>query len=105
MIRRPPRSTLTDPLFPYPTLFRSHARDRRPSAKIFVGELVDHRVAETAFMVIDMMREAQPVGDRARVANILSGAAGADALRLRAMIIELERHAEDRKSTRLNSSH
>src|SRR3546814_16445486 len=24
MIRRPPRSTLTDTLFPYPTLFRSH---------------------------------------------------------------------------------
>src|SRR3546814_11768275 len=96
MIRRPPRSTLTDTLFPYTTLVRSaHARDRRPSAKIFVGELVDHRVAETAFMVIDMMREAQPVGDRARVANILSGAAGADALRLRAMIIELERHADD----------
>src|SRR3546814_1951046 len=30
MIRRPPRSTLTDTLFPYTTLFRSllHARDR-----------------------------------------------------------------------------
>src|SRR3546814_12114942 len=31
MIRRPPRSTRTDPLFPYTTLFRSlifHARDR-----------------------------------------------------------------------------
>src|SRR3546814_15096249 len=26
MIRRPPRSTRTDPLFPYPTLFRSVAR-------------------------------------------------------------------------------
>src|SRR3546814_11551892 len=26
MIRRPPRSTLTDPLFPYTTLFRSPAR-------------------------------------------------------------------------------
>src|SRR3546814_5584179 len=25
MIRRPPRSTRTDTLFPYPTLFRSHA--------------------------------------------------------------------------------
>src|SRR3546814_20616642 len=25
MIRRPPRSTLTEPLFPYPTLFRSPA--------------------------------------------------------------------------------
>src|SRR3546814_2326357 len=33
MIRRPPRSTRTDTLFPYTTLFRSHlpARDRSPS--------------------------------------------------------------------------
>src|SRR3546814_14195516 len=29
MIRRPPRSTRTDTLFPYPTLFRSIARDPR----------------------------------------------------------------------------
>src|SRR3546814_11293941 len=30
MIRRPPRSTRTDTLFPYTTLFRSHdSRDRR----------------------------------------------------------------------------
>src|SRR3546814_4157627 len=29
MIRRPPRSTRTDTLFPYTTLFRSHALDRR----------------------------------------------------------------------------
>src|SRR3546814_5157697 len=29
MIRRPPRSTLTDTLFPYTTLFRSQCRDRR----------------------------------------------------------------------------
>src|SRR3546814_590064 len=28
MIRRPPRSTRTDTLFPYTTLFRSHAADR-----------------------------------------------------------------------------
>src|SRR3546814_9806813 len=28
MIRRPPRSTRTDTLFPYTTLFRSHARHR-----------------------------------------------------------------------------
>src|SRR3546814_15189997 len=27
MIRRPPRSTRTDTLFPYTTLFRSHQRD------------------------------------------------------------------------------
>src|SRR3546814_4503876 len=30
MIRRPPRSTRTDTLFPYTTLFRSCARKRRP---------------------------------------------------------------------------
>src|SRR3546814_6635110 len=29
MIRRPPRATRTDPLFPYTTLFRSHRRGRR----------------------------------------------------------------------------
>src|SRR3546814_2255642 len=29
MIRRPPRSTRTDPLFPYTTLFRSRRGDRR----------------------------------------------------------------------------
>src|SRR3546814_12599582 len=28
MIRRPPRSTRTDTLFPYTTLFRSHSADR-----------------------------------------------------------------------------
>src|SRR3546814_13669024 len=30
IIRRPPRSTRTDTLFPYTTLFRSHARFCRP---------------------------------------------------------------------------
>src|SRR3546814_14410323 len=30
MIRRPPRSTRTDTLFPYTTLFRSHDRQGRP---------------------------------------------------------------------------
>src|SRR3546814_3484987 len=30
MIRRPPRSTRTDTLFPYTTLFRSHGRAARP---------------------------------------------------------------------------
>src|SRR3546814_18672561 len=29
MIRRPPRSTRTDTLFPYTTLFRSHAYDQK----------------------------------------------------------------------------
>src|SRR3546814_10291915 len=35
MIRRPPRSTRTDTLFPYTTLFRSTAADRGLLARIF----------------------------------------------------------------------
>src|SRR3546814_12110023 len=33
MIRRPPRSTRTDTLFPYTTLFRSYARMQSPTAE------------------------------------------------------------------------
>src|SRR3546814_10425861 len=47
MIRRPPRSTRTDPRCPYPTLFRSSAR-RRPVARLFNGaEMFNVRLAET----------------------------------------------------------
>src|SRR3546814_12297183 len=39
MIRRPPRSTRTDTLFPYTTLFRSRdkADPRREKARVFAG--------------------------------------------------------------------
>src|SRR3712207_8749712 len=77
MIRRPPRSTL----FPYTTLFRSrlrHAQRRRRR-----GEL-EHRRAE---------RAARQPRDRA----------GEDAAAPPRHLVHLR--AEDRKSTRLNSSH
>src|SRR3546814_3232892 len=38
MIRRPPRSTRTDTLFPYTTLFRSHAYGRRGVAPVVLIE-------------------------------------------------------------------
>src|SRR3546814_3945481 len=41
MIRRPPRSTRTDTLFPYTTLFRSHAEGRE-------ADRADGRTAEAA---------------------------------------------------------
>src|SRR3546814_2940761 len=34
MIRRPPRSTRTDTLFPYTTLFRSYLHDRRETPTV-----------------------------------------------------------------------
>src|SRR3546814_7158612 len=43
MIRRPPRSTLTDTLLPHTTLFRSHLKARRDCQIPFVLSLSKHR--------------------------------------------------------------
>src|SRR3546814_6274063 len=48
MIRRPPRSTRTDTLFPYTTLFRSHAHGRR---RLDMRFRIDRREQAGAFEV------------------------------------------------------
>src|SRR3546814_10298934 len=53
MIRRPPRSTRTDTLFPYTTLFRSAVNQRRvcanvPNLAIGIHRSVDLQVSEHA---------------------------------------------------------
>src|SRR3546814_9509917 len=57
MIRLPPRSTRTDPLFPYTTLFRSH--------QCIEGMLTAHRLAHVAPPVIGVELPAveQAAGD------------------------------------------
>src|SRR3546814_3155259 len=42
MIRRPPRSTRTDTLFPYTTLFRSRAGDALTIPDYFTNRFADH---------------------------------------------------------------
>src|SRR3546814_13707325 len=84
MIRRPPRSTRTDTLFPYTPLFRSGFRH----ALLLVIPIEDHRA-------------------------ILAPYVGALAILLRGIVGDREKNLEnltqadsgDRKSTRLNSSH
>src|SRR3546814_13411685 len=49
MIRRPPRSTRTDTLFPYTTLFRSHDRNQR-----FVGALLLLGIAVSMDWIINI---------------------------------------------------
>src|SRR3546814_14827920 len=104
MHRRPPRSTRTDTLFPYPTLFRSP-----------VAVEVQHAVGRGAGGGLD---DAEGVRDD-ELDTVWSGAqepglgvAGLAARRItgaaspvgdRAARHRLDR--EDRKSTRLNSSH
>src|SRR3546814_20172006 len=80
MIRRPPRSTRTDTLFPYTTLFRS-AADRT----LALAALID--------------------GDRCVVGDLHERH---DAVALAVGALDVAAHAahrRDRKSTRLNSSH
>src|SRR3546814_3923640 len=104
MKRRPPRSTRTDALFPYTTLFRS-AGGRAAVAVIAAGAL--HCRLVPFDPVLDrLFRREQPMLDRRgdRAADL----APCDAL-VRAAVgalspPDLPRPA-DRKSTRLNSSH
>src|SRR3546814_10796187 len=49
MIRRPPRSTRTDTLFPYTTLFRSHRFDQQARPAAVAAEIereIEHRGIE-----------------------------------------------------------
>src|SRR3546814_1202576 len=65
MIRRPPRSTLTDPLLPYPTLFRS-----QPDLA------VDRPVAGDMAAFGHEGQRQQPVGEAFGRGNTLAGRRG-----------------------------
>src|SRR3546814_139462 len=74
MIRRPPRSTRTDPLFPYPTLFRSRGA-AAGDARAGIGEkqgLLRQPVGvlEPDLDVDEMVRLA---GERRAVEEIIGG--------------------------------
>src|SRR2546427_6942795 len=79
MIRRPPRSTL----FPYTTLFRSdRAGVQRERRKAFFAEIIDSRAERS--QGVDQVADRPLVHSRGAREPVL---------------------AQDRKSTRLNSSH
>src|SRR3546814_18469111 len=92
MLRRPPRSTRTDTLFPYTTLFRSAGEKLQP-----LGEAAEHgqRLGDVLVRV-----DAELLEIVVFVLHLLILHEGA---------IFAFRHADgveqDRKSTRLNSSH
>src|SRR3546814_11653902 len=99
MIRRPPRSTRTDTLFPYTTLFRS-GRD----AAADIAARLERRVL-TDLRDRDLGQHGE-VGE-GRAAHVMEDrlplvAEAAGAVRHHALALG---RAEDRKSTRLNSSH
>src|SRR3546814_15145915 len=108
MIRRPPRSTRTDTLFPYTTLFRSQR-----SADIFLGvpfniasyALLTHMLAQQCDLEVDEF--IWTGGDCHLYSNHVEQAREQLA-RTPGPLPRLEilrRPDADRKSTRLNSSH
>src|SRR3546814_1774770 len=102
MIRRPPRSTRTDTLFPSTTLFRSQDALDRLSLESRDGRLV---IGQRQFAGDEKRRGPRgPVTIRVNAANLKSATlAGAGSLQIDKL--EGQRAMVDRKSTRLNSSH
>src|SRR3546814_11664510 len=102
MIRRPPRSTRTDTLFPYTTLFRSPV-DIAPGTNPGLAHPVRQHVLtrnEIAFAARDIAVDIDPLIAQDVHAPRPGGGGRLDRLRKRA-----SGHCLDRKSTRLNSSH
>src|SRR3546814_15414823 len=106
MLRRPPRSTPTDTLFPYTTLFRSlAARDREEGAA---------RIRGVGYRRRGGGRSRPRREDGARAADQRQGGRAARrSVRGAQFLADRDREAryprrvsrKDRKSTRLNSSH
>src|SRR3546814_1636340 len=110
MLRRPPRSTRTDTLFPYPTLLRSllpalAERDREARDAVVLREIErrDRRAApggeDRFFDLFEIARGARGDDDVCALCRKRPGGGRADP----AAGAGDER--KDRKSTRLNSSH
>src|SRR3546814_8443144 len=119
MIRRPPRSTRTDTLFPYTTLFRSQIVPRLADQGIYIA-------SESSFYRV--LREHEQVNHRSRAAaphvperprdwaatapgqvwswdiTFLPAAVRGEFFRLY-LVMDVFSRMIDRKSTRLNSSH
>ncbi|GAA0004067.1 hypothetical protein BRDID11002_40680 [Bradyrhizobium diazoefficiens] len=75
--------------------FALDARHRRFTKSIRVGEIVDDGLAKTVLVVEHVMGNAELGGNVAGVVDVLAGAAGALAMGRRAMVVELERDADD----------
>src|SRR3546814_10377237 len=104
MIRRPPRSTRTDTLFPYTTLFRSF---RTPLPDWSLGLEMQFYLLFPFLILLGRrfgwIASAFVAAGGGLVVALLAGAAGLDYPMPSFLPLKLQ--LLDRKSTRLNSSH
>src|SRR3546814_13571566 len=97
MIRRPPRSTRTDPLFPYTTLFRS--QEDRLAELENRAEILDQDLRHLESQLTRMDQNIRKFHNSVLILNSRIVEARA------ALSAETPREQADRKSIRLNSSH
>src|SRR3546814_20695514 len=103
MIRRPPRSTRTDTLFPYTTLFRSAAGEI--TAEMPTGSVDARLNGRELDFVVQGTIPVPPTPPAPPPAPALDEDAGDGALARVTLRIPESVKVRDRKSTRLNSSH
>src|SRR3546814_4465391 len=105
MIRRPPRSTRTDTLFPYTTLFRS----RNPPDLVLVEaerHQFTHRLLRLGERGGHCDVEVEALGHLRPGRELRTAHGGVAARGHLAQLVAVDGDLlEDRKSTRLNSSH
>src|SRR3546814_15655095 len=99
MIRRPPRSTRTDTLFPYTTLFRS--KIEAEMHKLVAEQLPVTRSVKSRDEAVAFFRG---LGENYK-AEIIEGIPASEDLSLYSQGEFTDLCRGDRKSTRLNSSH
>src|SRR3546814_19198117 len=113
MIRRPPRSTRTDTLFPYTTLFRSiQELDEYPNLVILqtlskawglAGLRIGMAFASEA--IIQVLNRVKPPYNLNQASQQLAITALESLEQVNQWTRQATEEREDRKSTRLNSSH
>src|SRR3546814_9203567 len=106
MIRRPPRSTRIDILFPYTTLFRSMSTLSSEACMQAQGTESGPDSGASALKE-ELTSDAKQLGNSAqrRVEEEAEKRKGGIASQAKSVGSALDRAARDRKSTRLNSSH
>src|SRR3546814_11444745 len=105
MIRRPPRSTRTDTLCPYTTLFRSRLPLGRAHAVELAGRAAADRSGRIAAVFRPRLLCSGGGGDDTRFERHFGGLFIDPVTRQQVVDGLAVAPGEDRKSTRLNSSH
>src|SRR3546814_7024873 len=114
MLRRPPRSTRTDTLFPYTTHFRSACEYRSCSSasSLLLLPINVHEMFYTSFHAISRFPAVSRIEHQAWVACCVTAETGGSHTGLAEeffngspYVHDLSPYRIDRKSTRLNSSH